>query len=192
MDPVLVVGHFQFIVEVLFKEIVLDGPLGRTEYYEIRVEFQIRGSPHIHLLLWIVDAPVLTEETIELCAQWVDGIISAKLPDYNQDPELYELVKTYQFQRHLKTCRIYKNVGSRFLFGRFFSEKTIVAKPTTTSLRREEKIHSMSHQNCLLSKVKKCINSSIIKYQKQNIKTCCLSQMAMISKSIFTSKLFCE
>ena len=69
MDPVLVVGHFQFIVEVLFKEIVLDGPLGRTEYYVIRVEFQIRGSPHIHLLLWIVDAPVLTEETIELCAQ---------------------------------------------------------------------------------------------------------------------------
>ena len=61
----------------------------------IRAEFQVRGSPH-SLLILIVDAPVLTKETIELYTQWVDGIISAKLPDNNRDPELYHLIKTYQ------------------------------------------------------------------------------------------------
>ena len=61
----------------------------------IRAEFQVRGSPH-SLLFLIVDAPVLTKETIELYTQCVNGIISAKLPDSNRDPELYHLIKTYQ------------------------------------------------------------------------------------------------
>ena len=61
----------------------------------IKVEFQVRGSSYIHSFLWIADAPVLTKETIELHKQSANGLISAKLPDHNQDPELYKLVKTY-------------------------------------------------------------------------------------------------
>ena len=41
-NPVLVAGHFQYKVEIFFKVIVLDGPLGKTSYYAIRVEFQVR------------------------------------------------------------------------------------------------------------------------------------------------------
>ena len=51
--PVLVARHFQNRVEVFFKKIVLNGPLGRTRYYAICVEFQVRGSPHIHSFIWI-------------------------------------------------------------------------------------------------------------------------------------------
>ena len=40
-NPVLVAQHFQYQVEVFFKETVLDGQLGKTK-------FQVRGSPHIH------------------------------------------------------------------------------------------------------------------------------------------------
>ena len=47
-NPVLVARHFQCRVEDFFKEIVLDGPLGKAKYYAIRVEFQVKGSPHIH------------------------------------------------------------------------------------------------------------------------------------------------
>ncbi|KAE8277867.1 hypothetical protein D5F01_LYC24092 [Larimichthys crocea] len=32
-------------------------PIGEVEDYFYRVEFQARGSPHIHLLVWIKDAP---------------------------------------------------------------------------------------------------------------------------------------
>ena len=46
--PVLVARHFHYKVQVLFKEIVLDGPLGKTKYYAIHTEFQERGSPHVH------------------------------------------------------------------------------------------------------------------------------------------------
>ena len=47
-NPVLVARHFQFRVEIFFKEITLDGPLGKTKYYVIRVEFQVRGTPHVY------------------------------------------------------------------------------------------------------------------------------------------------
>ena len=62
-NPVLVARHFQYRVETFFKTIVLDGPLGKTTYYAIRIEFQVRGSPHIHSFLWILNAPTLTPET---------------------------------------------------------------------------------------------------------------------------------
>ena len=34
------VWHFQYKVEVFFKEIILDGPFGKTKYYAILIEFQ--------------------------------------------------------------------------------------------------------------------------------------------------------
>ena len=47
-NPVLVARHFQFRVEMFLKEIILDVPLGKTKYHVIRVELQVRGTPHIH------------------------------------------------------------------------------------------------------------------------------------------------
>ena len=46
-NPVLVARYFQYRVEMFFKIIAL----GKTQYYAIRVEFQVRGSPHIHSLI---------------------------------------------------------------------------------------------------------------------------------------------
>ena len=40
-NPVLMAKHFQFRDEMFFKEIISDGPLGKTKYYVIRVEFQV-------------------------------------------------------------------------------------------------------------------------------------------------------
>ena len=39
---------------------VLNEPLGKTQYYAIRVEFQVRGSPNIHSFIWILNTPKLT------------------------------------------------------------------------------------------------------------------------------------
>ena len=58
-NPVLLARHFQYRVETFFKEIILDSPLGKVTYYATRVEFQVRGSLHIHSFLWVLNAPVL-------------------------------------------------------------------------------------------------------------------------------------
>ena len=51
-NPVAVVRHFQYRVEVFFIEVILiSDPLSNVKYYAIRVEFQVRGSLHIHSFL---------------------------------------------------------------------------------------------------------------------------------------------
>jgi len=57
---------------------VIDGQLGKIIYYAIRVEFQVRGSPHVHCLLWANNLPKLSSETK---SQHVDNVMSANIPD---------------------------------------------------------------------------------------------------------------
>ena len=93
-SPVLVVRHFQYRVEIFSKLFVVDGPLGKTKYYAIRVEFQVKGSPYIHSFIWILNAPKLILENIQEYTPWVDGIISAYLSGAQFTPEFYDLLKT--------------------------------------------------------------------------------------------------
>ncbi|KAI9115558.1 hypothetical protein K1719_013227 [Acacia pycnantha] len=53
------------------------------------VEFQKRGLPHAHIILWLFEADKLTSPFD------VDQLISAEIPDKLVDPELYELVGSY-------------------------------------------------------------------------------------------------
>ena len=38
--------------------------LGKTQYYAIRIEFQVRASPRTHLLIWILNALILAKSTL--------------------------------------------------------------------------------------------------------------------------------
>ena len=106
-NSVLVPRNFPYRVEVFFKEIVFDDPLGKTKYYAIRVKFQVCGSPHVHCFLWVANAPALTQKNKEGCVAFVDQIVNAFVPDRNENPELHDLVKLYQLLRHSRTCRKY-------------------------------------------------------------------------------------
>lgn len=59
-DPVTYARYFDyrfqsFLVCVLKSKM---NPIGQIHDYFYRVEFQQRGSPHVHMLVWIKDAPV--------------------------------------------------------------------------------------------------------------------------------------
>ena len=113
---VFVARHCQYRVEIFFKEIVIDGSLWKTKYYAIRVEFQVRGSPHMDCFLWVVYALVLTSKNEEDYVAFVDQVVHAFLCDRNENPELHNLVKLYQLHRHSRTRRKYKNEPCRFKF----------------------------------------------------------------------------
>ncbi|KAI9077949.1 hypothetical protein K1719_040078 [Acacia pycnantha] len=53
------------------------------------IEFQKRGLPHAHIILWLSNADKLKTPFD------VDQLISAKIPNKELDPELYELVGSY-------------------------------------------------------------------------------------------------
>ena len=79
-NPVLVAKHFQYRVEVLFKKVIVDGPLGKTKNYTTDVEFQVPGSPHMHCFIWVVNGAVLTLNNKEDYIVSTDQIINAFLP----------------------------------------------------------------------------------------------------------------
>ena len=90
--PELVAGHLQYKVEVFFKEIILDDPLGRAKYYAIRIKFQGMGSPHVHFFIWVFNAPNARNEIVYI--KVIEKSIYAQLPDHLKVPELFELVMT--------------------------------------------------------------------------------------------------
>ena len=121
-------------------------------------EFQFRGSPHIHSFLWVIDAPILTKETKNEYLNFIDHIIKVELPDRDNEPELYEMVKTYQIHSHSKSCRKYKNIACRYSFGRLFTTKAIIAEPLPNDMTENEKSAVLIRRNRLLSKVQNYVD----------------------------------
>ena len=159
MNPVFLARHFQYRVEVFFKEIVLNGPLGKIQYHVIRVEFQVRGSPHVHVFLWVQNPPVLSEANKETYIAFVDSIVRVDIPDREAEPELFTHVKTYQVHTHSKTCRKYPNQPCRFNFGRFFCDRTIIASPLPNDISHEDRKNKLAKRKEILDKVKNYIDT---------------------------------
>lgn len=74
-------------------------PLGKIVDFFFRVEFQQRGSPHIHMLLWIENAPIYGEMTTKEIETFID-----KHCKCSKNEEISELIN-YQTHRHARTCK---------------------------------------------------------------------------------------
>ena len=105
-DPVTTARHFS----QRFQKFIgfLKGsskPIGEVVDYFWRVEFQLRGSPHVHSLWWVKDAPDL--QTVEgLCAVpgFIDNYITTKIPSEGDKASRH---------KHTHTCQkmVDKGVG---------------------------------------------------------------------------------
>ena len=102
-DPVTCVRHFdnrvsQFINTILRNP---DCPLGALKDYFYRVEFQQRGSPHIHMLAWIANAPQFNDCNDGEVIAYIDKVASCS-SDVTDEEKLY---LECQKHRHTRTCR---------------------------------------------------------------------------------------
>ena len=104
--PATCARHFDRQVQLLFR-FLKDGvePLGPLVDYFYRVEFQQKGSPHIHCLLWINDSPKLDSD-MQRVVEFIDKYISCAKPTVESNEEMSELVAN-QMHRHSHTCRSY-------------------------------------------------------------------------------------
>ena len=124
-NPVTAVRHFQYRLETFVKHVLQSTakPLGEVVDYAIRIEFQARGSPHAHTLLWVKNAPQIDVQSDEEVSNFVKNHISCELPT---DDQASELVLKLQKHSHSSYCR--KKGKCRFNFPKPPSEKVIIAK----------------------------------------------------------------
>ena len=96
----------------------------KTKYYAVRTEFQKRGSLHVHSFIMILNAPNILNEAAYF--KFTEQTINAQLPDPLHEPELFELVKTYQVHSHSRICWKYNKNECRSSIGEFFTENRIL------------------------------------------------------------------
>ena len=135
-DPVTCARYFDRRYRELFKLLqVPNGPFGEYKLIDfyIRVEFQQRGSGHIHSLIWLENAPNFeANDSMSRinCQQFISRFISCE----TSDSDLNDLVR-YQYHKHSKTCKKTKfdSVVCRFGVPLFPMKETLILDPLADS-----------------------------------------------------------
>ncbi|XP_071176458.1 uncharacterized protein [Mytilus edulis] len=124
-DPVTCSRYFDYRVQQ-FINLVLKSdhdPIGKLTDFFYRVEFQQRGSPHIHILIWIENAPVYESNSNEDVVAFIDRYVSCSLSE--NDTSLVNL----QVHKHSKTCRKKGHPICRFGFPIPPMKATVMLEP---------------------------------------------------------------
>ncbi|CAF1941174.1 unnamed protein product [Rotaria magnacalcarata] len=134
-DPVTCVRYFEHRLKCLWEILLAScGPFegnGLEDKY-IRVEFQVRGSPHIHVLIWLKNAPKYDKnkpKSIEQCIAFLDKLISVNAKPTEFSEELINL----QRHKHSHTCKKHVKNGIKCRFGipYFPMKKAMILEPFT-------------------------------------------------------------
>ena len=115
-DPVSVSRQFSSKFHAFFQIVIIKGQvLGHVTHYYWKKEYQARGAPHYHVLVWIEDAPVIGEAEHDEVTAWMDSRITCHIPDQISDPDLHNLVTRYQLHKCSNYCRRKRRRGKIFL-----------------------------------------------------------------------------
>ncbi|KAM0859110.1 hypothetical protein ACQ4PT_047400 [Festuca glaucescens] len=97
---------------------------GRVNAYFHVVEFQKRGLPHAHILVW------LKADTRDATSVLIDSYVTAEIPDYRKDPLGYALVEEFMIHgpcgESNPTCPCMKAGACSKRFPKSFNDDTFV------------------------------------------------------------------
>ena len=142
-DPVTCARYFDKRIRILKNTWKSPhGPFGSfgIKNYYFRIEFQHRGSPHAHMMLWLEGAPSINFDTTDpvvkeanrrdVCA-FVDTVMTSNAHHPDFDDNFKELVVSRQHHNHTKTCfKKNKKIQScRFAISIFPMDETSVLDP---------------------------------------------------------------
>ncbi|XP_026112280.1 LOW QUALITY PROTEIN: uncharacterized protein LOC113091073, partial [Carassius auratus] len=163
-NPVTAARMFDHRWHCFLKDVIMSPakPIGKIKDYFYRVEFQQRGSPHVHCLFWVENAPKLNDHDADndaLVADFIDTYITCETPPEN-DTVLYETVNSVQKHstRHSKTCRK-KNTVCRFNFPRPPSSRTFITRETNADELKGKGEDTTA--SAIIKKVKTALNSDV-------------------------------
>ena len=125
-NPVTAARHFHYRLNVFFQEFLKSTarPLGEIVDYAIRIEFQTRGSPHAHCVIWVKDAPKFEIDADSKVCNFIDQYISCEIP--KGEGKLKELVLLVQQHKHSSYCK--RHNTCRFNFSKPPSCNTLITQ----------------------------------------------------------------
>ena len=132
--PDLVVRVFHAKVEEIKADLFKHDYLGKTVARVWTIEYQKRGLPHMHMIIFLhPDNKLRTPEDI-------DTLLSAEFPDEEEEPELFELVKKHMVHTpcgpNNPTAPCMKDGKCSKGFPKPFREETTINEDSYTNLRR--------------------------------------------------------
>ncbi|KAJ1699041.1 hypothetical protein LUZ63_007553 [Rhynchospora breviuscula] len=179
--PDLTCRVFRMKVQEMIKDIRERNCFGAVAALIYTVEFQKRGLPHVHIIVWLADRAALSG------ASGIDSVISAELPDPLVDPEAYAAVSRFMMHGPCGATRPYspcmENGKCKKYFPKEFTESTVLTHDEFVRYRRRnhgitvekngsilDNRHVVPHNIKMLLKynahinVERCHSSSMVKY----------------------------
>ena len=118
MDLVTESIHFQQQWNDIFTKLIKNSstPLfGEVQDHFWRIEYQARGAPHVHCLMWTKNAPILGQNCIQEVQAYINSISTCSMPDAETSPTPHQLVNQFQLQECTKYCtKSYKRQNSLY------------------------------------------------------------------------------
>ena len=129
-NPITGVWMFQHRLETFFSEYLLSDthPLGHITDYMIKIEFQMRGSPHAHCLLWVKDTPKIDKGPDNVVCAFIDKYITAVIPPVTSENE-HQIKLMDNLQKHTHSDYCHKNKACCFGFPKPLATKTLISLP---------------------------------------------------------------
>ena len=167
-DPISVSIKFSAMFHTFFKIIIKGGALGKVDHYYIKTEYQARGAPHYHFLLWIHGAPVAGVDPPEKVLAWIEKRITYS-QQQDKEPELYDLVTRYQMHKCSAYCKKPKQSGTLFVKKCKFGFPRPVTQAVSTVWKTASKQRGNYHLKRTEDDVKINYNPLLLKVWKANM-----------------------
>lgn len=190
-DPVTCARYFDNRIQCFLNSVLKSHsqPVGEIADYFGRIEFQQRGSPHIHLLIWIKDAPVYSQSHSSDVISFIDKYVTCK-----KDITIPSVVN-YQTHRHVRTCRKKGKAICRFNFPIPPMPSTVILEPLNDDDKKLAEKNFMKVATLMneMNNVDVMSFSDFLKELEMDLHTNLLAvRSSLCSPKIFLKRLPCE